>query len=260
MPRIRRFLAAIGVVALGSGMLGSCASASGDADRSDDGRDLSLPQASDVREADPSLLIFGDSWTYGLAASRPDGGYAYLTGELLGWDTTVDGENGSGYLRTGQHGGTYGPRAAQLDPVLDPDIVVVQGSINDRRQDLSRFRSAVDEAWNTFTRHYPDADIVVLGPAPHALPVEPGILRVEEMLRAAAADHHLPYISPLADEWITTANYDAVIDTSPEGNAHPSDAGHAYLAERLVDALGELTIHEEPLVALEETETPVERG
>ncbi len=61
MPRIRRFLAAVGVVALGSGMLGACASASGDADLSDDVRGLSLPQASDVREAEPSLLIFGDS-------------------------------------------------------------------------------------------------------------------------------------------------------------------------------------------------------
>ena len=47
------------------------------------------------------MLVFGDSWTYGSAASLPTLGYAYVLGERLGWETTVDGVRGSGYLKPG---------------------------------------------------------------------------------------------------------------------------------------------------------------
>jgi lysophospholipase L1-like esterase len=189
---------------------------------------------------EPRVLIFGDSWTYGSAASDPSLGYAYLIGRDLGWDTVVDGVRGSGYLKQGWDGGTYGERIAQLDPALDPDLVIVEGSINDRRLPEEGYREAVTAAWDALQARYPDAVIVILGPAPQVLPVEPATARIDRDLADLAAARGWWYISPLASDWITTENYLSVIDTSDIGRDHPSTQGHVFLAEQLAAALAEL--------------------
>ncbi|WP_455132432.1 hypothetical protein [Microbacterium aurum] len=58
------------------------------------------PAALELPE-NPTVLIFGDSWTYGSAAAAPTLGYAYVVAQLAGWTTIVDGVRGSGYLKPG---------------------------------------------------------------------------------------------------------------------------------------------------------------
>jgi lysophospholipase L1-like esterase len=193
-----------------------------------------------VLPADARVLVFGDSWTYGSAATDPTRGYAYVLGELTGWQSVVNGVRGSGYLKPGIDGPSFGERIATLDPALDPDLVIVQGSINDRLLVPDGYRAAVDAAWDALERIYPTASIVVLGPAPHLLPVDAGTATIDETLATAAAARGWWYISPLDEGWITESNYLDVIDTGA-GRNHPSTDGHAYLAERLARALGERT-------------------
>ena len=114
---------------------------------------------------EPRVLIFGDSWTYGSAAALPTLGYAYVVGERLGWQSTVDGVRGSGYLKPGLDGGAYGERIAALDPALDPDLIIIEGSINDRRLPAARCGRPVTAA-SDVAALYPSASVVVLGPAP----------------------------------------------------------------------------------------------
>jgi lysophospholipase L1-like esterase len=197
---------------------------------------LAIPQNARV-------LIFGDSWVYGSAAVVPTEGFAYRLGASEGWDTVVNGVRGSGYLKPGLDGGSYGERIAALDPALDPDLIIVEGSINDRRLPAKGYRDAVTAAWDALAAMYPAAAIVILGPSPQVLPVEPATARIDEDLRDLAALRGWWYVSPIADDWITTANYLEVIDTGL-GRNHPSTAGHAYLAERMaesLDALAETT-------------------
>ena len=184
------------------------------------------------------VLVFGDSWTYGSAATLETEGYAYVLGELSGFETTVLGVRGSGYLRAGIDGPDFGTRIAALDVSLDPDLVIVQGSINDRALGKPGYREAVTAAWDALAEVYPEARIVLLGPAPHVLPVGTGTARIDRDLRAPAAARGWWYISPIQEEWITPENYAAVIDTGV-GRNHPSSAGHAYLAERVAAALAE---------------------
>ncbi|GAA2985033.1 lysophospholipase L1-like esterase [Microbacterium terrae] len=198
------------------------------------------PAALDVPD-DASVLIFGDSWVYGSAAEVPTLGFAYRIAENLGWDATVDGVRGSGYLKAGIDGPDYGTRIAALDPSLDLDLIIVEGSINDRRLYPAGYRDAVVSAWDALAALYPDAQIVILGPAPQVLPVEKATARIDADLAALAAARSWWYISPIEQEWITEANYLDVIDTGEIGRDHPSTDGHAYLAERLAEALDGLS-------------------
>ena len=192
-----------------------------------------------VLPENPRVLVFGDSWTYGAAASEPTLGYAYLLADALNGETVVDGIRGSGYLKPGFDGPSFGDRIAALDPTLDPDLVVVQGSINDRLQGAEGYREAVTAAWDQLAALYPDTAIIVLGPAPHQLPVDVGTARIDRDLAALAGARGWWYISPLQDEWITEQNYLDVIDVDP-GRRHPSDTGHRYLADQVAAALAEL--------------------
>ena len=190
--------------------------------------------------AQPTVLVFGDSWTYGSAASDPTLGYAYVVVDIAGWTTIVDGVRGSGYLKPGIDGPDFGTRIAALDPALHPDLVIVQGSINDRRESADGYRAAVDAAWDALAAIYPHAQIVILGPAPQVLPVEAATARIDRDLAGAAAARGWWYVSPIGEQWITPANYSDVIDTGA-GRDHPSTAGHRYLAERLAAAVAAIT-------------------
>jgi len=192
-----------------------------------------------VLPENPRVLVFGDSWTYGSAATIPTDGYAYVLADLLGGETIVDGVRGSGYLKPGRDGPAFGERIAALDASQDPDLVIIQGSINDRLQGEAGYREAVTAAWDDLTTLYPDAAIVVLGPAPHELPIGAGTARIDRDLSELAAARGWWYISPIAGDWITEQNYLDVIDVGI-GNKHPSTAGHRYLAEKVAAALDEL--------------------
>jgi hypothetical protein len=187
----------------------------------------------------PTVLVFGDSWTYGSAASDPTLGYAYVLADLLDGETVVDGGRGSGYLKPGLDRPPFGERIAALDPTLRPDLVIIQGSINDRAQGEAGYREAVNAAWDAMSAMYPEAAIVMLGPAPHELPVGEGTARIDADLSSLASARGWWYISPLAENWITDQNYLAVIDVEI-GRKHPSTEGHRYLAEKLAAALDAL--------------------
>lgn len=197
----------------------------------------SVPPAPLVVADDARVLVFGDSWVYGSAASAPTLGFAYRLADELGVETVVDGVRGSGYLKPGLDGPAYGERIAALDPELDPDVIIVEGSINDRRLYPAGYRDAVTAAWDALEARYPDAAIVVLGPSPQVLPVESTTRSIDADLGELAAARGWWYISPIAEDWITTANYLDVIDTGPIGRDHPSTDGHAYLATRVADAI-----------------------
>lgn len=184
----------------------------------------------------PRVLVFGDSWTYGSAASSPTLGYAYVLADLIDGETIVRGARGTGYLKTGMDGPPFGVRIAQLDARIDPDLVIIQGSINDRREPAAGYAAAVNAAWDDLAALYPDAPIVVLGPAPHILPVEATTARIDRDLQDLAAARGWWYISPVQERWITEANYLQIIDVEV-GRRHPSTAGHRYLAEHVAAAL-----------------------
>ena len=189
---------------------------------------------------DPEVLVFGDSWTYGSAATVPTNGYAYRLARLIDGDTIVRGVRGSGYQKPGIDGPDFLTRVAGLEKWIDPDLIIMQGSINDRRSDAAAYPAAVNAVWDAVVARYPDTPIVILGPAPHILPVGASTARIDRDLAGLAAARGWWYISPVQEEWITDANYLQLIDVGA-GRRHPTDAGHAYLADKVAGALDRFT-------------------
>ena len=186
----------------------------------------------DVRPT-PSITFVGDSWTVGEGATGGRG-YAVRTGDVLGWDYEVLGVGGSGYTRLGG-GATFGMR---IDRVVDSDadVVVVQGSLNERngRPDLlaaaalatlSRLSAEVD----------PGTQILVVGASYTPGTPDPTIDWINEAIGAAAGQLGLPFVDPAEENW--TDPDDPAIWADPN---HPNDAGYQRIADRLAIRLASL--------------------
>lgn len=182
------------------------------------------------------VAFWGDSWTGGAGANKPTDGYAYVASDRMEWDSRVIGVGGTGYLNPGvEKIGTYEQRAAKLD--VDPTVrlLVVQGSINDQIMDLAGHYGAVESTLEMLRVKFPSAQIVLLGPVPSTIPANPNLTVIDGNLFDVAAEQKLPYISPIAEGWLTADNYAEMINEKAAN--HPSTEGHAYLAGKVIDAL-----------------------
>jgi lysophospholipase L1-like esterase len=177
------------------------------------------------------VSFIGDSWTAGVGAT--DGvGYAPLTGRLLGWQHRVLGVGGSGYVRGGSGNVPFHERIAPA--VLgNPDVVVVQGTINERSTPSPELASAVTD---TLTRLVaaagPDTTVLVLGAS--QVPGVPAqyVDKVNDVVRAEAARQGLDFVDVAAEGWSDPA--DPSIWADPY---HVNDAGARAIAERLAPVL-----------------------
>lgn len=201
--------------------------------------------AAPAEEVDPldapagsRAVFFGDSWTAGYAAEPSEQGYAYLAGEALGWDSTVLGVPGTGYLNAGPAGeGTYLDRVDALPVDEAVDVVVIQGSVNDEWVDQRSLYAAIETTLTAVREKFPSADVVVLGPSPATQTATNRLWSVNNDLASAAQHLGLHFVSGM--DWITPENWASVIDA--EAANHPSTEGHAYLADRVVEAVGDLS-------------------
>lgn len=179
----------------------------------------------------PFVSFIGDSWTDGTGATDKVG-YAYRTGRLLGWTHRVLGVGGSGYVRGGSGNVPFDER---ILPAVsgNPDVVVVQGSINERSTPSPELGAAVSDMLTRLVRAAgPDTAVVVLGAAQvPGVPVE-YVDKVNGVVRAETARLGLPFVDVAAEVWSDPA--DPTIWADPY---HVNDAGAQQIAERLAPVL-----------------------
>lgn len=200
------------------------------------GADVPVKIDAALLAAGTKTVIFGDSWTRGTGADVLEHGYAYLTGQTLGWDNRVMGVGGTGYVNPGpDNAGTFGQRIAALPEDRFARLVIMQGSINDTTQDVAQVEPAALAAVDAMRAKFPSAQVVILGPAPNTTLPTGELVSVDRSLRKVATAKGLPYISPVGERWIGPGNFATVIDRKQA--SHPSTAGHQYLAGKTVAAL-----------------------
>ncbi len=188
-----------------------------------------LVPSSLVLPAHPSVLILGDSYTEGYGADPKTKGWAYLVGQPLGWQVTVNGVGGTGYVNPGLNNeGTYLQRLPSLQG-RSFDLVVVQGGSNDTDTAYPALRDAVTRTIDAVRTEFPGAAVVILGPATPYGKSDGTRIVMQCVLSVYAAQQNLPFLDPIGESWFVDG--DGKRYANPV-NGHPNNAGYAHIAAR----------------------------
>lgn len=173
-----------------------------------------------------SVTFIGDSWTEGFGATELRG-YAVLTAEQLGWKYENLGVGGSGYSVPGR-GSTFGERVDRA-VATHPDVIVVQGSLNERTSTVQALTAAAEQ---TLTRLRAEADphtrILVMGASYTPGTPNTTIDWINGAIRGAAAQADLQFVDPAAEDW--TDPHDPALWSDVN---HLDDAGCQVVADHL---------------------------
>jgi lysophospholipase L1-like esterase len=187
----------------------------------------SAPPSPAPSSSAPEVVFLGDSWTVGVGATG-ERGYAPLAAERLGWEYELLGISGSGYLARG----AASPYADRVDEAvgLEPDLLVVQGSLNDSGADPEQLDRATAETLDRLRATAGDGTAILVVGAPDTPGTDPAVIaRINSGIAAAAAAAGLPFVDPARENWTDPA--DPGIWADP---VHPDDDGHRLVAEALV--------------------------
>ena len=184
------------------------------------------------------IAVVGDSYTTGGdQGGLGSKGWTARAWQLLarqGIPVTADvaAEGGAGYGTRGNHGSVFEDLTA--DAVKPDDALVVYfGSRNDQGVDPTQLSIL---AWGTFQlarRTAPSAKFLVIGPPwPTADPPD-AVLRIRDALKYQAGVAGATFIDPIAAGWFVGRP-----ELIGKDGVHPTDAGHAYMAEKIAPLIG----------------------
>lgn len=194
----------------------------------------------------PRVAVLGDSLSISTGSSTLMHGWVPILARLIGWPNVVAcGEGGTGYVAAANPLYDYVTRVqdvASLDPA--PDLVIVAGSQNDSGQ--SGVQAAAEACYVALRAALPGVPIIattVLKPTSRSA----GIIAVDDALIAATTAQDVPLID--CRDWFTGSGN--VGSPSGVGNsdyfcsadgAHPSQAGHQFIANRITNALRDVGV------------------
>lgn len=140
---------------------------------------------------------------------------------------------GSGYVTRGLTGLAFHEATAQLSP--EADVVLVFGSRNDGRQTDAAMYEAARTLYTELQALAPKAEIIVVGPVWVDANVPSSISSNNQAMARAAADTGVRYVDALAEGWFAGSDSTLI---GADG-VHPTNAGHAYLADKIYPILAE---------------------
>ena len=178
----------------------------------------------ELLDAATTVAFLGDSYTAGAGATAPPNVYARLVASEQGWSLTNLGQGATGYISPGP-GPTTTPFTARVDDVVAvrPDVVIVQGSLNDFGAEDRDIEEAARSVFSGIREGLPDAAVLVMGPTDPK--DSPNAKRAIAAVRRAAAANGMPFVN--TESWLSDGSLLA------EDGLHPNDKGHARLADGL---------------------------
>lgn len=182
-------------------------------------------------EPEPRLNVtfVGDSYTAGSSEdSGPDALYPALISGALDANVATSAQGGAGYVPA-EDGTSFATLAAAVP--ADSDVVVFFGSRNDAEGYDATYAGAV-AAYEALRQVAPEAQIVAVGPPWVDDAPLPWVIEARDAVRDAAASASVTFVDPIAEGWLLGP--DGLIGAD---ETHPTDAGHAVLAERMTQAL-----------------------
>lgn len=141
----------------------------------------------------------------------------------------VHGEGGAGYVQPGVDNLTFAGLAESIPN--DAAIVVIFGSRNDGGgYSPDSISNAATDLYAQINKRAPDGKLLVIGPPWVDENVPKTILTIRDRLKIAATKAGATFVDPIADKWFFGAD-SALIGSD---GVHPTDAGHKYMADRIL--------------------------
>lgn len=184
------------------------------------------------------IAVVGDSYTAGgeLGGLGSKGwttrAWQLLAREGIPVAPDVAAEGGAGYGARGNHGSVFEDLTAD---VVKPDdaLVVYFGSRNDQGVDPAQLSVLAYGTFQLARRTAPSAKFLVIGPPwPTADPPDP-VLKIRDALKYQAGVAGATFIDPISQGWFVGRP-----DLIGKDGVHPTDAGHAYMAEKIAPLIG----------------------
>jgi lysophospholipase L1-like esterase len=174
------------------------------------------------------VVVIGDSFTEGGVNTWHQLAFRQLRKRGVDITAEISGEGGSGYVARGYRGTTFGQKARSLlEP--DDDLVIIFGGTGDAPEKPESVAAAVSDTFSLVRTGSPRAKLIAVGPASPAADPGPEMTRVRDIVRDEAAKIDAIFVDPITDQWFV-GNPNSI----GEHGLHPTDAGHADMAERLL--------------------------
>lgn len=188
------------------------------------------------KSAPPTVLLVGDSYTYGSPMSGADfTGWPAAVGAAQGWTMAGYAEGGAGYVTPGAGGRTYGAQIEQaIADGVSPDLVIVEGGRNDRFV-ADQVPDAASAALQAVRRAWPDAQILVVGPIWTDREPGPEMFDIRDATRSAGDAVGAVFVDPLDARWFMD---DAAVYVG-EDRVHPNPDGQTYLGDLIVQSVAQ---------------------
>jgi acyl-CoA thioesterase-1 len=184
--------------------------------------------------AGAKAVFLGDSYTSGWnGAGIGSHSWPALVGADRGWKVVNLSVAGTGFMNPGW---TAQPIASQVDAAVRqrPQVVFVAGGHNDSRWPAATTSKAALTVIDRLHAALPGAVIVIIAPIWQDGSPPSRCLALRDALRRKAAAIGAVFVDPLGEHWFAGASHRFI---GPDG-LHPTNAGHAWLASRV---LAELT-------------------
>jgi lysophospholipase L1-like esterase len=183
-------------------------------------------------EPDPAVPLeaafLGDSYTVGVGATDDESRWSAELSAAMGWIESDFAIGSTGYVNPGdgrEGASIYLDRVPAL-VASAPDVVIVQGSVNDTEPGMAAaLPDAAEQVISSIRTGLPDATIVIVG-SPMAPALDPAALRSNDLtLRELAAQADALYVSLL------DAMPAEIAGLWEEDGEHPTQAGHDLIKE-----------------------------
>jgi len=181
-----------------------------------------------------TAVFLGDSYTSGWnGAGLGSRGWPALVAAARGWKLVNLAVPGTGFMNPGW---TSQPIGSRVDAAVRhrPDIVFIVGGHNDSRWSPATTIRAADGVVARLRAALPRAVIVVIAPIwQNGSPPARCLLLRGGLRTEARSIGRTVFIDPLAEGWFAGASHRYI---GPDG-LHPTDAGHRFLAQRILSDL-----------------------
>jgi lysophospholipase L1-like esterase len=179
---------------------------------------------------DPAVLMFGDSFIlgHGIENTRKPA-YPEILADSMGWtNVRLNAVAGTGFAAASTEG-PYPERLKAMGDDFTPDLVILQGSVNDIKPGIPAVRAGITDVLSQISTRWPSAQVVLITPMT-------GVLNYEALASAYKGPalgkaHVIDATGP--ESWLPLDKPELrTADTF-----HPSAPGHEAIAAGLQAAL-----------------------